>query len=210
MFNLSLSTGIVPDPLKLAKVIPVYKKNNKLLLENYRPISLLPTFSKILERIMYNRLYKYLSENNILIKEQCGFRPTFSTETALLHALEQITAALDRKEIPLAIYIDLSKAFDSLDHDILLRKLEYYGIRGVLHSWFENYLNCRSQYTSFKGTNSDILPISCGVPQGSILGPLLFLIYINDVLSSSDILRFVMYADDINSFVSHNDRDVFK
>ena len=168
----------------------------------------LHTFSKILERIIYNRFYKYLSEKNILIKEQFGFRPSFSTETALLHALEQITAALERKEIPLAIYVDLSKAFDSLDHNILLRKLEHYGIRGVLHNWFESYLSDRKQYTSFKGTKSDILPITCGVPQGSILGPLLFLVYVNDIVNTSNLLRFVMYADDINIFVSHPDEIV--
>ena len=128
------------------------------------------------------------------------------TETALLHALEQITTAFERKEIPFAIYIDLSKAFDSLDHDILLQKLEHYGIRGILHNWFESYLSGRNQYTCFKGTNSDVLPITCGVPQGSILGPLLFLVYVNDVVNTSHLFRFIMYADDINILVSHPEK----
>ena len=204
IFNLSLTTGIVPEPLKLAKVIPVHKKGDKHTVENYRPISLLPTFSKILERVIYNRLYEHLLKNKILAKEQFGFRPLHSTELALLHTLEQILTSLDNKETVMALYIDLSKAFDSLDHTIMLHKLEHYGVRGIPLNWFKNYLTDRKQYTSFNGSNSNILPLTCGVPQGSILGPLLFLIYVNDIINTSSLLRFVLYADDTNILFSHS------
>ena len=207
IFNLSITTGIVPNSLKLAKVTPVHKKGDKHSVQNYRPISLLPAFSKILERIIYNRLYKHLLQNNILAKEQFGFRPLYSTEMALLCTLEQILTSLDNKETVMAIFIDLSKAFDSLDHNVLLYKLEHYGIRGVPLHWFKNYLSDRKQFTSVNGTNSSTLPLTCGVPQGSILGPLLFLIYVNDIINTSTLFRFILYAEDTNILFSHKNEN---
>ena len=203
IFNKSLSIGVFPELFKLAKINPIFKKDNPHEITNYRPISLLPTLSKILEKIVYIRLYTFINKHKILNPNQFGFRKNYSTDLALIQIYDKITNALANKEHVIGIFCDLSKAFDTLNYDILFSKLNHYGIRGVSLLWFKNYLKDRKQYVTFNGCTSDTLPIQCGVPQGSILGPLLFLLYVNDINNSSPILSFVLFADDTNIFFSH-------
>ena len=200
--NLSIVNGEFPTAMKISKVIPVHKSGDANTLNNYRPISLLPSLSKVLERIMYDRLYKYLSANNMIIPQQFGFRRNYSTELALLHATELICSFSENKKAALGIFIDLSKAFDCLNHNILLQKLSKYGIRGSALQWFASYLAGRRQYVHFKGSNSDTTLVTTGVPQGSILGPLLFLLYVNDLVNASDLFSYILYADDTTLFLS--------
>ena len=140
IFSLSLKKGIFLEKMKIAKVSPIFKKGDKSILSNYRPISVLPCFSKILERIMYNRLYAYLAENNILFNKQFGFRAGHSTEHALLELIDHISGSFNDKSYFQGIFIDLSKAFDTVDHKIILKKLQHYGIKGKNLSWYESYL----------------------------------------------------------------------
>ena len=176
-----------------------------MLISNYRPISILPAFSKILERIVYNRLYDFLEKHNSLNPEQYGFRRSHSTDHALLKFYDCVSSALAAREHVIGVFMDLSKAFDTLDHSILLSKLCHYGVRGVAYQWFSSYLSMRRQFTHCNSVNSDILYLKCGVPQGSILGPLLFLIYINDICDVSTILTYTLFADDTSVFLSHCD-----
>ena len=205
--NLSLTTGIFPQELKIARVIPVYKNEDPLLFSNYRPVSVLPVMSKVLEKLMYNRLLKYLNKYNILYDYQFGFRNNHSPNLALIFLIDKISNAIDEGEYVLGLFIDFKKAFDTVNHDILLKKLEYYGIKDLNLEWFKSYLANRSQYVEYNGTNSAKLNITCGVPQGSILGPLLFLIYINDLAQVSDKLFALLFADDSNMFISGKNLD---
>ena len=198
IINLSLKHGCVPDQMKLAKVIPIYKSGDKQEIVNYRPISLLPTFSKILERIVYRRLYSFLSANKILASSQYGFRESRSTELAILELQNRIAHALSSGDWCLGVFLDLSKAFDTINHSILLEKLSSYGVRGLALSWFESYLSSRKQFTSISVTHSEQMFISCGVPQGSILGPLLFLVYVNDINNAIKTGHPILFADDTN------------
>ena len=199
IINLSLSTGVIPKAMKLAKVVPIFKnKGASTDTSNYRPVSLLPVLSKVLERIVYNRLFQFIVKNKILNKSQYGFQKDLSTELAILELQDRINNSLNKNECCVGIFMDLSKAFDTLDHKILLYKLNHYGIRGIALSWFQNYLSDRNQFVCVNGTNSGHLPIKCGVPQGSILGPLLFLVYVNDLASVSKHAATILFADDTN------------
>ena len=178
IFNISLSTGVHPDLLKIAKTIPIYKKGSKIDLCNYRPISLLSNLNKILEKLMFNRLYKFLEDQNCIYNLQFGFRRKHSTIHALIGITEEIRKALDNNKFACGIFIDLQKAFDTVHHPTLITKLNHYGIRGKGNDWFKSYLSNRTQYVSIQGVDSGTEEIIFGVPQGSVLGPLLFLIYI--------------------------------
>jgi len=203
MFN----TGIFPDLLKISKVIPLYKKDDDKVFANYRPISLLPSMSKIFEKAILIQITDYLENNNLLNPYQYGFRKKHSTEYASLHLVDYLNYEMDHMNTPLNIYLDLSKAFDSLNHTILLSKLEYYGVTGMSHNLFNTYLSNRKQYVQYESFSSDLSNIKQGVPQGSILGPLLFLIYINDLPKSSKIFNFLMYADDTTLYCNIDNID---
>ena len=200
-----MSKGIFPDHLKIAKIVPIFKSGDASDFSNYRPISILPVFSKIYERIVYARLLNHLADNQFLHNLQFGFRSNHSTAHALIQLIDKISQAIDRKEFTVGVFIDLAKAFDTVNHSILLSKLEHYGVSGTPLSWFTSYLSSRKQYTIFNDFKSDFCNISHGVPQGSILGPLLFLIYINDLPNISTKLHSILLADDTNLFYSHPD-----
>jgi len=210
IINLSLSTGIVPSGLKLAKVIPVFKSKDKTDMNSYRPISLLPALSKILEKVIHSRLYKFCSTQNILFENQYGFRPNHSTTHAVSKFTTDTMMSMEDKKSTLAVFLDLSKAFDTIDHDILLRKLEHYGVRGVALDWFRNYLSGRTQYVSFRGAKSATYDVNCGVPQGSVLGPLLFIIYTNDLPSVLEFCQCILFADDTTLYYSSNNDQLLK
>ena len=192
----SLSTGIFPDKFKIAKVLPLQKKRNNCCIENYRPISLLNSMSKILEKCAFNQLYTYFEANDLFHESQYGYRKLHSTELACLELVDDISKQLDNKQIPLCVFLDLSKAFDTLDHNILLSKLKHYGLRNISLQWFSSYLSNRVQYIESDGIKSSPTIIKTGVPQGSILGPLLFIIYMNDINCASSIFKANLYADD--------------
>ena len=154
--------------------------------------------SKVFEKIVFIQVYSYFEKNKLLYASQYGFRSLHSTELAALEMSDIISRKMDEGKIPLSIFLDLSKAFDTLDHTILLKKLQYYGFNGVALSWFKNYLSDRTQFVDFDGTSSSMLNLNTGVPQGSILGPLLFMIYMNDISAASDKFVAVLYADDSN------------
>ena len=204
VINSSFSTGIFPDLFKTAKIIPVYKKGSKTEITNYRPISLLSNVSKIFEKVMHSRLYSFLDKFKCLYDLQFGFRNKHSTSHTLIDITETIRKALDTNKFACGIFVDLQKAFDTVNHEILLSKLYYYGVRGLPLEWFRSYLEGRTQFVNINGSNSSSRIVTSGVPQGSILGPLLFLIYINDLNKCIKHATAYHYADDTNLLLIDN------
>ena len=200
IINVSISKGVYPDLLKTARVTPIYKKGIKSDPGNYRPISVLSQVNKVFEKILHKRLYKFLTKFEILYKYQFGFREGHSTTQALVEIIDRLKIAIDDKELTCGIFIDLTKAFDTVDHNILLQKMYNYGIRGNVHNLFKSYLSNRQQYVKVNNANSDMKPVKCGVPQGSVLGPLFFIIYINDLANSCTDGQFRIFADDTGIF----------
>ena len=196
LVNESLKSGTFPQVLKAARVVPIFKSGKKSIRENYRPISVLSVLSKIFERVVHERLYNFMDKNKLLYPRQFGFRSKLSP----IHALSDITEIIkDNSNLDIScILLDLQKAFDTRNHDILLYKLEAYGVRGVCLDWFTSYLSKRSQCVSINGKVSKPLLIHCGVPQGSILGRLLFINYINDFTNSCKNIIPFLFADDAN------------
>jgi len=205
--NLSLASGYFPSELKTAKVIPIYKGGDQKCLSNYRPVSVLNSLSKVFEKSFYNQLSAHLAENQILHNFQFGFRPGHSTNFALSVLSDKITEALDNNETIIGLFLDFSKAFDTVDHNILLSKLKLYGVKNTSLNWVHSYLSDRHQYVQYQNVKSSLLKVLCGVPQGSILGPLFFLLYINDMDNISKLLFYILFADDTNAFYSHKKVD---
>ena len=204
LINKSFTEGIFHVELKLAKVVPIFKAGDPTQIANYRPISVLTFFYKVFEKIMYNCILKLMDANHVFYEDQYGFRQKHSTQQAIITLVDTITNSLDKGDIIISVFLDLKKAFDSVDHHILLKKLYAYGIRGNFIKWFESYLCDRAQYVVYNNQRYMTHPIKCGVPQGSILGPLLFIIYVNDIGNISNLLFNIMYADDTSVLLSGN------
>ena len=204
---MSLSTGNYSDKLKLVKVIPIHIGGSTQDLNNFRPLSLLSMFDKIIEKIIHLRLYTFLETHNILYEKQFGFRKNNSTIFALMQITEKIKESIDKGKFGCGIFIGLRKAFDTVNHNILLLKLEHYGIRDNMLNWFKSYLSNRKQYVFLNGESYEVKDITCGVPRGSVLGLLLFLLYINDLPNILKVLDFYLFAGDTNIYYESDNLD---
>ena len=195
LFNKSLTEGVFPSLWKQANVCPVFKKGSKSDKTNYRPISLLSNMSKVFEKIVYKRLYEYLTENNLLTEQNSGFKKNDSTVNQLLKIVHQIYQDINDGKDTCMVFLDVSKAFDKVWHEGLIFKIQQMGIVGILLNWFENYISERYQNVVLNGVTSNVCFLESGVPQWSILGPLLFLIYINDIIDDME-CHINLFADD--------------
>ena len=205
-FQTSLQSGAFPNKLKIQKVTPLLKLDDAENVTNYRPISVLPVFSKFLKRIMQNRIYKHLKSNNLLFDKQFAFQLNNSKKHSILQLVNDISSSSGKGEYSLGIFIDLSKAFDTVDHEIFIFKLGYYGIKGKTLKWIKRYLSEQKHSISYSDVSkTSMCNIICSIPQGSILGPLLCLIYVYDLHKGISILKPVMFADNTNMFLSNKD-----
>ena len=185
----------MPDDLKNARVVPLHKKPSKTDVGNYRPVSVLNVISKVFERVVRDQLHQYMHNMNLLYEYQSGFRKSYSTDTCLMHLTDYIQLEMDKGNCVGMILLDLQKAFDTVNHDILLGKMKAMGCSNSAVKWFRSYLSDRKQLTDLSGTRSELDSITCGVPQGSILSPLLFLMYVNDMEIAVQ-CKLLLYADD--------------
>ena len=210
IINLSMELGQIPSEWKSAKIIPIYKAGPKSDMGNYRPISILPVVSKVIERTVHTQLIKYMTDNSVLYKHQFGFRPRMSTELPAIKLIDDIRSSVDKGNFVDGLFIDLSKAFDTISHAQLLTKLPPYGIKVIEFEWFTDYLFCHTAYVSYDGHISSKHYITCGVPQGSILGPLFFLISFNDIVDSIEHCNVIKYADDVVLYAAGKDIESIK
>ena len=202
IINLSISSNVVPNEFKYARVKPLFKKGNRNLPENYRPVSILTVVSKVLEKAIFIQFENYLKNNNILYNHQSGFRKRHSTDTCIINLLDYLRTNVSEGNYVGMVLLDLQKAFDTVDHNILCGKLRQMGVGSI--EWFKSYLGSRKQLVNIDGINSEPGTVSCGVPQGSLLGPLLFLCYVNDMPISIK-CKLLLYADDSAILVSGTD-----
>ena len=205
IYNHYIEIGEYPAALKIAKVIPIYKEGEHALPCNYRPISLLSVFNKIFERLICKQLVHFLEKYKLLYLFQFGYRKLHNTTLALIELTDRIRSSIADGDIALGLFIDFTKAFDTVDHNILLYKLNHYGVRGHANNFFRSYLSNRSQFTVINGVESSIKKITCGVPQGSVLGPILFLIYVNDIHRCVTNCKTRLFADDTSLTICHKD-----
>ena len=204
--------GVFPNKLKIAKVIPLYKSGNRNCTSNYRPISILPTISKIFKKLLHKRIYNFLEHSNLIYDYQFGFRQGHSSVHAVQTAISSVITSLNSSYYSVGIFIDFSKAFDTIQHSILLKKLNHYGIRGIRGialDLIKDYLSNRKQYTFFDNQcSSSLMDITAGVPQGSVLVPLFFVTYVNDIINcTGNSVKIIMFADDTNIFISSRSLD---
>ena len=206
IINKCIQQGYFPHELKSGCITPIFKKGVKSSLKNYRPVCSLSSISKIIEKVVHNRMIKFIDKYEILSSKQFGFRKNMGTETALANYIDYLLSGLKDKKYTVSIFMDLSKAFDVLNHNILKSKLEHYGFRSNFLNFLMSFIENREYFVSANGHISDKRTVNIGVPQGSTLGPLLFLLYINDMVNCSNILKFSLFADD--STASHSDSDL--
>ena len=202
LINLSFRQGIFPEALKIPRVTPIFKKEEPQLLSNYRLISVQPVFSKLDEKCFYSCLYSFVTKYKLLFKKQFCFRSNHSTSHALISLIDLIKKYLDNNYFVCGVSIDFQKAFDTVNHEILLVKLAFYSIYGLANSWLKSLLKNKKQYVDLPGHSSNVKIVTCVVPQGSILGPLLFLFYINDLQSVFSKLVVHHFSDDSNLLFS--------
>ena len=207
IFNSSLTNGVFPDIWKIARITPIFKSGAKNDVNNYRPISVISVFSRILERIVHDQLYEFLKANKVISSNQSAFQKLYSTVTSLICSTDYWYENIDHKKLNLTIFLDLKKAFDTVDHRNMVEKLMSYGIRGISGNWFKSYLHNRQQYCSLNGKKSKNREVTCGIPQGSCLGPLLFILYLNDFERCLKYSKANIYADDTNITIASNDKE---
>ena len=205
IFNISLTSGVHPSKLKISKITPIFKSEDETDASNYRPISLLSSFNRIFEKLLYYRMKDFIDKNKLIHSSQYGFRKAHSPDHAILDIVETLQNNMDKHYFSCGVFIDLKKAFDTFNHKILLDKLNFYGFRGIINEWFQSYLTNRTQTTQIGSHVSTKLISPCGVPESQVLGPLLFSLYVNDIHLCSNKLHFFLFVDDTNFLYADKD-----